>query len=60
MGCVTATAKRRRRQAVNRYMHLAPQVRPRYKMRSVEMQNRRLADVVKRERERQQRKGGKK
>ncbi len=30
MGCVTATAKRRRRQAVNKYRHLPPMKRPHY------------------------------
>ena len=30
MGCVTATAKRRRKQAVNGYKHVDPHTRPHY------------------------------
>jgi len=41
MGCVTATAKRRRRQAVGGYMHLPPQRRPRFSTHAKEVWERR-------------------
>jgi hypothetical protein len=43
MGCVTATAKRRRRQARGGYMHLAPQRRPHYQVHTSETYDRREA-----------------
>lgn len=58
--CVCATARRRRKQAVNGYRHIAPMRRPRFKLRSASMAAKRLAAIVARERERQQRKGVKK
>ncbi len=39
MGCVTATAKRRRRQAKQNYNHLAKPQRPKYRKRSIETLN---------------------
>ena len=41
--CVTATAKRRRRQAVNRYRHVAKRQRSIYRTHTNETYDRRLA-----------------
>lgn len=43
MGCVTATAKRRRRQAVNGYRHMHPLRRPHYSIPSPVSSQRREA-----------------
>lgn len=40
MGCVTATAKRRRRQAVGGYRHMSKQSRPHYATHSSEVWDR--------------------
>lgn len=50
MGCVTATAKRRRRQAKNKFNHLSPKQRPNYKMRTAEASARHQARVIANER----------
>jgi hypothetical protein len=60
MGCVCATAKKRRRQALNDYRHLAPRQRPGYKRRDAATAAKRLQRVVERERAMNQRKGNKK
>lgn len=57
MGCVTATAKRRRRQAKNRYNHLAKMGRPIYSKKSASKSDARLRRLVQAEHERRQRKG---
>lgn len=59
MGCVTATAKRRRKQAVNNYRHIAPMRRPRYKAISKETSERREAHSRERRIAMQGRKGKK-
>ena len=43
--CVTATAKRRRRQAVNGYKHLPPRQRPHYVQHSGETYEKREAQA---------------
>jgi len=43
MGCAAATARRRRKQAVNGYKHMAPMRRPHYKVRSKDTASRREA-----------------
>lgn len=53
-------AIRRRKQALNNYMHMAPQDRPHYKRRSVAVATARLQNVIRREKERNARKGMKK
>lgn len=53
-------AIRRRKQANNNYMHMAPQDRPHYKRRSAAVASARLLRLVQREKERNQRKGMKK
>lgn len=55
MGCVTATAKRRRRQAKQKFNHLAPKQRPHYKIRAADVAARHLARTIAAERARQQR-----
>lgn len=57
MGCVTATAKRRRRQAANGYAHLAKHQRPVYKKVSASKSMRRLMKVVEKQKLIAQRKG---
>ncbi len=57
MGCVAATAKRRRKQAVNGYRHLGKMVRPRYKMKSLAKLDRRLQMLRERKRQMEMRKG---
>jgi hypothetical protein len=53
--CVAATAKRRRQQACNGYRHLSPRDRPRYKVRDVSQQKKRLEQLIARERAMQSR-----
>lgn len=60
MGCVTATAKRRRRQAKQNFNHLHTSQRPNYKKTDAGTSARRLYETVRRENERKQRKGSKK
>lgn len=55
-----AAAKRRRRQAAIGYTHLAKLGRPIYSKKSASKQAAKLARLVQRERERQQRKAHKK
>jgi hypothetical protein len=50
-------AKARRRQMANNYAHLSPRDRPNYKQRDAATSARRLAETVRREQERKQRKG---
>ena len=50
------TCKRRRRQAVNNYRHLAPLQRPRYKKSDAQTSARKLADRIAREKQMQGRK----
>lgn len=45
MGCVTATAKRRRKQACNGFKHLPPRMRPRFKVRTTEAADRHEARI---------------
>lgn len=52
---VTATAKRRRRQAANGYNHIAKLGRPIYKKTDSSTASRKLAAMVARENERRQR-----
>ncbi len=59
MGCVTATAKRRRKQAINGYRHLGKMVRPRYKMKSLAKLDRKIAMQKERRRQMESRKGSK-
>lgn len=53
--CVTATAKRRRRQAKQGYNHLAKKQRPIYRARSAEKATERLRRTLEAERARKQR-----
>lgn len=46
MGCVTATAKCRRRQAVNGYRHMRPLDRPHYKLPTEALKRRREAQKM--------------
>lgn len=46
MGCVAATAKRRRRQATINYRHMSPQRRPRYSTPTSEASARREAKTA--------------
>lgn len=46
MGCVTATAKRRRRQAVGGYKNLRPMDRPHYKLPTEALRRRREAQKM--------------
>lgn len=46
MGCVTATAKRRRRQAANGYNHLCERQRPNFKKTTAEKSARRQAALI--------------
>lgn len=57
---VIATAKRRRRQAVNGYNHMAKLGRPIYKKKSASKQAARLQRLIAEERARIQRKGASK
>lgn len=59
MGCVTATAKRRRKQAKMDYKHMAPMRRPKYPRHSVEVYDRREAALRERRQTMQARKGRK-
>lgn len=54
MGCVTATAKRRRRQAKNGYNHLCERQRPNYKKTTAEKSARRLSRMIENQRRIQQ------
>lgn len=60
MGCVTATAKRRRRQAVGGFKHLPPQRRPNYATHTSDVWDRRAARLKDRAMAMQLRKGRKK
>lgn len=60
MSCVTATAKRRRRQAVGGFKHMAPQRRPHYSTHSNEVWDRRAARLKDRALAMQLRKGKRK
>lgn len=53
-------AKARRRQMANNYAHLCPKKRPNYKQSDAATSARRLAETIRRENERKQRKGAKK
>jgi hypothetical protein len=55
MGCVTATAKRRRRQAKNKFNHLAKKQRPNYKVRAADVAAAHESNVRAREQARRQR-----
>jgi hypothetical protein len=48
MGCVAATARRRRKQAVGGYKNLAPMRRPHYSTHSNEVWDRRAAAAAER------------
>lgn len=50
--CVCSTAKRRRRQAKQKFNHLAPKQRPHYKQRSAEISSARDARKLQAQRER--------
>lgn len=54
--CVAATARRRRRQAVNKYRHVAKLGRPVYRVPDTTKAARRLQELIRSERERQSRK----
>lgn len=58
--CVAATARRKRKQAANGYRHLSPMKRPRYKKRSVETSEKRLREVITKQKMISSRKGQKK
>ena len=58
--CVCSTAKRRRRQAKQKFNHLAPKQRPHYKQRAADVAARHTERVIQAERERIRRKGLKK
>lgn len=60
MGCVQATAKRRRRQARANQSQLSRKERPYYKRSDAESSKKRLERVIMREREMKQRKGASK
>ena len=56
--CTCATAKRRRKQATKKYMHMAPLVWPKYKKRDATTSAMRLRRLI--ETERRIKQGGKK
>lgn len=50
MSCVARTARRRRKQAVNNYRHIAPLKRPHYKKTDATKSAKRLAERIAKER----------
>lgn len=58
--CVTATAKRRRRQAKNNFNHISGREKPIYKKRSAESSAARMASMIERQRRIAANKGKKK
>ena len=56
MGCVTATAKRRRKQAVNGYRHMDPKRRPHYPTHTVAIYEKRAAQAAEKRQAMQSRK----
>lgn len=59
MGCVQATARRRRKQAKGGYKHISKLRRPHYTKRDAETAKQRLSKLIERQRLIQSRKGKK-
>jgi hypothetical protein len=58
--CIAATARRRRRQAMNNYRHLSKMKRPRFKKRAAEVSDRRQRMLMEKQKAMQMRKGSSK